>query len=157
VRNLHLFLTKVAVKVTSMHKHFKCQLYTQTIYLQIMLNISRHLARNSDFLSKVCVAFKNFAPHYMKLLGNLTTWRAVLDWCLAGSFLQLLLGHYSVRIGHQREQNCIEIVLKHVFQITLLHFAQYLIKVACKKEKCCKKLQYKIPGTSLKHIMLHKF
>jgi len=50
VRNLHLFLTKGAVKVAFMHKHFKWQLFTQTIYLQIMPNISRHyLARNSYF------------------------------------------------------------------------------------------------------------
>jgi len=34
---------------------------------------------------------------------------------LAGSFLQLLLGHYSVRIGYQREQNYTEIVLKQCF------------------------------------------
>jgi len=27
----------------------------------------------------------------------------------------MLLGHYSVRIGYQREQNCTEIVLKRVF------------------------------------------
>jgi len=33
-----------------MHKHFKWQLFTQAIYLQIMQNISRHyLARNSVF------------------------------------------------------------------------------------------------------------
>jgi len=36
----------------------------------------------------------------------------------------LLLGHCSLRIGYQREQNYAEIVLKHVFKITLLHFAQ---------------------------------
>jgi len=51
----------------------------------------------------------------MKLLGNLTGWRAVVDLCLTGSFLQLqmLLGHCSVRIGYQGEQNYTEIVLKH--------------------------------------------
>jgi len=65
--------------------------------------------------------------------------------------LQLLSGHYSVRMCHQREQNYSEIVLKHVFQVIHLHFAQCLIQVACKKEKGCKKLQYKIRGTSLKH------
>jgi len=27
---------------------------------------------------------------------------------LAASFLELILDNYSVRIGHQREQNCIE-------------------------------------------------
>jgi len=52
----------------------------------------------------------------MKLLSNLTIWPTVLtDVCLARSFLQLLLGHYSVQIGYQREQNYTEIVLKHVF------------------------------------------
>jgi len=92
VRNLHLFLTKVAVKVAFMHKHFKWQLFTQAIYLQIMLNVSRrYLTRSSDFLPTVCVACQNFAPHCMKLLGNLTIWRAVLDYYLAGSFLQLFL------------------------------------------------------------------
>ena len=35
----------------------------------------------------------------MKLLGNLTIWHTVLDWCLAGSFSQMLLGHYYVQIG----------------------------------------------------------
>ena len=133
VRNLHLFLTKVAVKVAFMRKHFKWQLFTQAIYLQITLNVSRrYLTRNRDFLPTVCVTCQNFAPHCMKLLGNLTIWRAVLDCYLAGSFLQLFLGHYSVRIGHQREQNRIETVLKHVFQIELLHLAQYLIKVPVK-------------------------
>jgi len=116
VRNLHLFLTKVAVKVAFMRKHFKWQLFTQAIYLQITLNVSRrYLTRNRDFLPTVCVTCQNFAPHCMKLLGNLTIWRAVLDCYLAGLFLQLFLGHYSVRIGHQREQNRIETVLKHVF------------------------------------------
>ena len=37
------------------------------------------------------------------------------DVCLAGLFLQLLLGHYSAWIGYHREQNYTEIVLKHVF------------------------------------------
>jgi len=55
------------------------------------------------------------APQYMKLLGNLTIWRAVVDRCLTRSFLQLFLVHYSVQFGYQREQNYIEIVLKHVF------------------------------------------
>jgi len=59
---LNLFLTKVAVKVAFMHKHFEWQLFTQAIYLQIMLNISiRYLKRNSDFLPTVCVACQNFA------------------------------------------------------------------------------------------------
>jgi len=30
--------------------------------------------------------------------GNLTVCPTVLDWCLGGSFTQLLLGHYSVRM-----------------------------------------------------------
>jgi len=74
----------------------------------------------------------------MKLLGILTIWRAVVDWCLTGSFLQLLSGHYSVRFGYQREQIYTEIVLKHVFLIKLLHIAKYLVEIAgkviCKKE-----------------------
>jgi len=57
VRNLHLFLTKVAVKVAFVHKHFKWHLFTQAIYLEIMLNVFRHYqARISDFLPTVCVA-----------------------------------------------------------------------------------------------------
>jgi len=44
----------------------------------------------------------------MKLFGNLI-WRADVGWCLAGSFLQLLSDHYSVRFGYQREQNYTEI------------------------------------------------
>jgi len=51
----------------------------------------------------------------MKLFGNLTIWRAVVDRCLTRSFLQLLLSYYSVRFGYQREQNYTEIVLKHVY------------------------------------------
>jgi len=53
----------------------------------------------------------------MKLLGNLTIWRAVVDWCLTGTFLQLLLGQYSVRFGYQREQNYSEISLNQRFSI----------------------------------------
>jgi len=45
----------------------------------------------------------------------------------------MFLRRYSVRIGHQREQNFFEKVLKHVFQIAVLHFAQYLIKVVAKR------------------------
>ena len=78
-----------------MHKHFKRDWFTQAIYLHILLNISKHyLAKNADHLRTVCVACWNFAPHCMKLLGNLTIWPTVLDWCLAVSFLQLRLGHY---------------------------------------------------------------
>jgi len=52
VRNLHLFFKKVAVIVAFAHKHFKWYLFTQAIYLKIMLNISRHyLARNSNFFA----------------------------------------------------------------------------------------------------------
>jgi len=92
VRNLHLFLAKVAVKVAFMHKHFKCQVFTQAIYLQISLNISRrYLTKNSDFLPTVCVACQNFAPHCMKLLGNLTIWRAVLGCYVAGSWAQFVM------------------------------------------------------------------
>jgi len=40
------------------------------------------------------------APQFMNLHGNLTIWRAVVDGCLIGSFLQLLLRHYSVRFGY---------------------------------------------------------
>jgi len=67
------------------------------------------------WLKFVCTWVVWQAPQCMKLLGNLTIWRAVVDWCLTGSFLQLLLGHCSVQFGYQREQNYTEIVLKHVF------------------------------------------
>jgi len=81
-----------------------------------MLNISKHyLVRNADLLPTVCVACWNFAPHCMKLLGSLTIWPTPLDWCLAESVMQLLLGHYSAPIDFIREQNYTEIVLKHVF------------------------------------------
>jgi len=70
------------------------------------LNISMHYwARYGDFLPTVYLVCQNFGPHCIKLLGNLTIWRAVLNWYLARSFLQFFLGHYSVRIGYQREQN----------------------------------------------------
>jgi len=65
VRNLHSFLTKIAAKVAFVHKHFKWHLFTQAIYLQIRLNISRHyLAKNSDFCQKlheVAWQFNNLA------------------------------------------------------------------------------------------------
>jgi len=116
LRSMPLFSRKVAIKVAFMHKHFKWPWFTQAIYLHIMLNISRlYLARNGNLLSTVCVACWNFAPCCMKLLGNLPIWPTVLDWCLVGTFLQLLLVHYSVKIGYQREHNYTEIVLKHVF------------------------------------------
>jgi len=68
-----------------MHKHFKWQWFTQAIYLHIMLNISKHyLARNGDLLPIVCVACWNFAPHCMKLLGNLKIWLTVLDISVRG-------------------------------------------------------------------------
>ena len=86
------------------------------IYLHITLNISKHyLAKSGDHLPAVCEAWWNFAPHCMKLLGNVTVWPTVLDWFLARSCLQLLLGHYSVQIGYQRKHNYIKIVLKHFF------------------------------------------
>jgi len=40
-----------------MHKHFKRQLFTQAIYLNVMLNVSKHyLARSANHLPVVCVA-----------------------------------------------------------------------------------------------------
>jgi len=63
---------------------------------------------------KVAVMYKHFSfkePQLQDYGSGLMFGRVIL---------QLLLG-YSVPIGHQREQNYTEIVLKHVFQITLLH------------------------------------
>jgi len=109
-----------------MHKHFKRQRLTQAIYLHIMLNIYKHhLARNGIHLPTVCVTCQNFAPqslctvtvHEVAWQFNNFGLQFWTDVCLAGSFLQLFLGHYSVRIGYQGEQNYTEIVivLKHVF------------------------------------------
>ena len=103
----------------------------------------------------------------MKLFGKLHRawrflaikpfWCAIVDWCLTGSLLQLLLGHYSVRFGYQREQNYNETVLKHVFLIKLIHFAKHLIevarKVACEKGKSCN-IKVLKPAWN---IVLHKF
>jgi len=74
------------LELTRLRRCFR-QWCTQAIYSHIMLNISKHyLGRNGDHLPIVCIAF---APQWMKLLGNLTIWHRVLDWCLAGSF-----GHF---------------------------------------------------------------
>jgi len=47
-------------------------------------------------------------------------WKVISLACNSGPmfgrvFLLLLLGYYSVRIGHQTEQNSNEIFLKHIF------------------------------------------
>jgi len=55
---------------------------------------------------------------------------------IAGSFLQLFLGHYLVRISYQREHNCIETVSKHVFLNRNFTFCA-ILNVACRKEKSC--------------------
>ena len=48
----------------------------------------------------------------------------------------------------------IEIALQKVFLITLLNFAQYLLKIACKIEKVAK-VAYKITGNSKKYRTKH--
>jgi len=107
---MHLFLTKVTVKsciYTQAFVWFKMTVTYSVIYLYLMLNISKHsLGRNGDLLPKICVAC--WTSLHSASTCNLTLWPTVLAWCLAGSFLQLLLGHYSVRIGYQREQNYTE-------------------------------------------------
>ena len=132
-----------------MHKHFKRQWFTQAIYLHIMLNISKHyLARNGDHLPRVCVAWRNCAPQSMKLLGNLTIWPTVLDWCLFGrvnatiAFRSLFS---SNRLSKRTElywnssQACF---LNHTFTF----YAVGLLDKSCMWKR--KKLQYKIPATS---------
>jgi len=56
----------------------------------------------------------------------------------------MLLGHYSVEIGYQREDNCTEKVLKHVFLNNTFPFCAIAlldkscsIKFHAKKEKSC--------------------
>ena len=98
----------------------------------------------------------------LKLRSTLheVAWKVISLACNSGPmfgrvFLQLHLGYYSVRIGHQSEQNYNKIFLKHIFKITLSHFAQYLMKAAVKsctqKNRSCEKLYYNIPGTCLNH------
>ena len=129
-----------------MHKHFKRQWFTQSIYLHTMLNISKnYLGRNGDVLPAVCVTCLNFAPQCMKLLGNLRIWPTVLDWCLGGSCTQLLLGHYSVRIGYQRKQNW-NSYKAYFLNHTFTFYAIGLLDKSCMQKR--KKLQYKIPATS---------
>jgi len=45
------------------------------------------------------------APQSMKLLGNLTIWRVVVDRCLTGSFLQIALRSpiSSIRLSKRAE------------------------------------------------------
>ena len=44
---------------------------------------------------------------------------------MVGSFLQLLLDHYSVQIGYEREHTYTEIVLKHVLLNNTLTFCAF--------------------------------
>jgi len=61
---------------------------------------------------------------------------------LTGRFLQLLIRHYTVRIGYQREHKYVEIVLKHVFLNNTFTFSTIgLLDTSCSK----------IPATNLKH------
>jgi len=55
---------------------------------------------------------------------------------LTGSFLQLLLGHYSVRFGYQREQNYTKIVPKQGFP----NCVPWHISVPRKRWKCAAKV-----------------
>ena len=139
VRNLHLFLTKVAVKiVTFMHKHFERQWFAQAIYLHIMLNISKHdLGRNGDLLPTVCAARWNFAPQCTKLLGNLTIWPTVLDWWLAASFLQLLFRSLLSSTRSSKRSELYWDSFKACFLNHTFAFCAILTKVACKREKGC--------------------
>jgi len=98
VRNMNFIFSKVVLKVAFMHNHLKPQWFSQARYRNVMLNISKYyLGSNYDLLPAISAACWSF--------GNLSISRTVLDWCLAGSFLQLLLGYHSIRIGYQREQN----------------------------------------------------
>jgi len=90
-------------------------IYLSDIF-HMMLNISKHyLGRNSDLLPKVylrsILKLRSTLHEVAWLFFGLQFWT---DVCLAGSYLQLLLGHYSVRIGYQREQSYTAIFLKHV-------------------------------------------
>jgi len=81
-------------------------------------------------------------------LAIIPIWPTVLDWCLAGSFLQLLLGHYSVQIGYQREHNYTEIVPKHVFLNNTFTFCA----TGLLDESCSKKLNVKKKKVAIKNF-----
>ena len=81
------------------------------------------------------------------LRGNLTIWPTVLDWCLFGRVISTIaLGHYSVPIGNQREQNYTEIVQACFLNHTFTFCATGLIDKSCMWTT--KKLQYNISATS---------
>jgi len=114
-----------------------------------MLNISKHyLARNGDNLPTVCLACQNFAPQCMKLLGNLTIWPTVLDWCLFGRVISTVAFRSvfsSNRLSKRTElywNSSQASFLNH----TCTFYAIGLLDKSCMWKR--KKLQYKIPATS---------
>ena len=116
---MHLILTKVAVK---------CCIYAQAFQTTVIYPSDLFTSNAKYFQTLSGEKWRSFANSLRSMLKLRSTVDEVAsqfnnlayssDWtdvCLAGSFLQLLLGHYSVRIGYQREQNYTEIVLNHVF------------------------------------------
>jgi len=110
VANILLFLTKVSVK--------SC-IYAQAFQTTVIYSSDLFTYNAKYFQTLSGEKWRSFANSLRGMLilrstvheaaGNLTILPTVLDYvCLAGSFIQLLLGHYSVRIGYQREQNYIE-------------------------------------------------
>jgi len=99
--------------------------------------------RSEQYVLRVtrCVA-KHTARNFLAI------WPTVLDWCLVVSFLLLLLGHYSVHIGYQREHNYTETILKHIF----LNKTATFCAVGLLDKSCSKKLHAK-----KKNAILHKF
>jgi len=134
--------------------NFKRQWFTQAIYLHMTLNISKHyLARNGDHLPTVCVACWNFTLQGMKLLGNLTIWPTLLDWCLFGRVISTIAFRSlfsSNRLSKRTElywnssQSCF---LNHTFTF----WAIGLLDKSCMWKR--KKLQYIISATSSSHYL----
>jgi len=116
VRYVHLLLTKVAVKTGIYAKAF----YTTVIYSSDLFtynaeyretlsgekwppfaNSLRIMLKLSFTLHEVAWQFHNLAYRSRLMFGRIIA--------------TIALGHYSVQIGHRREHNYTEIVLKHVF------------------------------------------
>ena len=88
-KNLHLFNT---------NKNRSKKLYVRYKYFTFRNLLERFIYNAKYFQSfiggEMAIFFcQKFAPQYKKLLGILSVSHAVLNCCLAGSFLQLFLGH----------------------------------------------------------------
>jgi len=113
---MHSFLTKVAVKSCIHAQAFQTTVIYSSDLFTYNAKYFQTLSGNKGR------SFANSLRSILKLRSTVheVAWKfnnlSYSSGLMFVSFLQLLLGHYSVRIGDRREQNYTEIVLKHVFK-----------------------------------------